>query len=72
MMMSLPFSMHDVCAQEMAFAAACLSQDAKNYHAWAHRQVKRWTLSLDLLWLHDEALCAYMQPQRRHTTQLKA
>lgn len=22
----------------MAFSAACLQHDAKNYHAWAHRQ----------------------------------
>jgi hypothetical protein len=26
-------------AQELDFAGACLGQDAKNYHAWAHRQV---------------------------------
>ena len=26
------------CQQEMAFTAACLAHDAKNYHAWAHRQ----------------------------------
>ena len=24
--------------QELAYAADCLAQDAKNYHAWAHRQ----------------------------------
>lgn len=24
--------------QELEFAAACLTHDAKNYHAWAHRQ----------------------------------
>lgn len=24
--------------QELAFAHACLVEDAKNYHAWAHRQ----------------------------------
>ncbi len=24
--------------QELAYAAECLAEDAKNYHAWAHRQ----------------------------------
>lgn len=24
--------------QELEYAAECLAQDAKNYHAWAHRQ----------------------------------
>ena len=24
--------------QELQFAAECLERDAKNYHAWAHRQ----------------------------------
>ena len=32
--------------QELIYAAHCLAEDAKNYHAWAHRQaiVKRFGL----------------------------
>lgn len=26
------------CHEEMEFSAACIASDAKNYHAWAHRQ----------------------------------
>lgn len=26
------------CMQELDYAAECLAEDPKNYHAWAHRQ----------------------------------
>ena len=27
-----------LCVQELSYAAQCLVEDPKNYHAWAHRQ----------------------------------
>lgn len=40
--------------QELKYAAECLAEDAKNYHAWAHRQaiVRRfglWQQELDVV-----------------------
>jgi hypothetical protein len=36
--------------QELEFAAACLQHDAKNYHAWAHRQAVLAALGTSALW----------------------
>ena len=30
--------MHTAGMQELEFAHSCLADDAKNYHAWSHRQ----------------------------------
>lgn len=45
-------------AQELAFAAESLAFDAKNYHAWAHRQalVAAFGGTLGVLWERELAL----------------
>ena len=43
--------------QELEFAASCLLLDAKNYHAWAHRQAVLAALGSPRLWQAELAYC---------------